>query len=345
MTGAEPFALRPRPQTHAVMNEKRAALGRGLSALISSNDPGPEVAAAMAGEAGSARSESHGDMPNTPLYRFEERVKYLGRVADIEVELIRPNPYQPRKDFDETALDELAASIVQLGIIQPITVRAMGGGRFEVISGERRLRAARRAGLKRIPSYVREADTEAMLEMAIVENVQREALNPIEVAVGYHRLLEECGLKQEDVAQKVGKNRVTIANFLRLLRLPPRVQAALRDGTLSAGHARALVNLEDADVQLKIMQRAIEEGLSVRDVEDLARHAKEPKPAPAERAEPQGETIPPRDALELQRFTDRLRSRLSTNVAIKHKGAAGGRIEIAYYSDDDLERLLDALGA
>lgn len=284
--------------------------------------------------------------PPSSLYQFEDRVRFLGRVAELEIDQIRPNPYQPRKHFDETALEELAASIRQLGIIQPVTVRAMGSGRFEIISGERRLRASRRAGLKRIPAFVREADTEAMLEMAIVENVQREALNPIEVALGYQRLIEECGLNQEAVAAKVGKNRTTVTNFLRLLRLPPRVQAALRDGTLSAGHARALVALEDAEAQVRIMVKAVDEGLSVRDVEDLVRQAKD-KPAASEAPEASApvKPAPNRDDLVLQQFADRLRSRLATQVAIKHKGPQGGRIEIAYYSNDDLERLLGALGA
>ncbi|MCA0270129.1 MAG: ParB/RepB/Spo0J family partition protein [Bacteroidetes bacterium] len=315
-------------------SRKGAALGRGLGALLSAPS-----SAADAPEGGDVR-------PPSSLYQFEDRVRFLGRVAELEIDQIRPNPYQPRKHFDETALEELAASIRQLGIIQPVTVRAMGSGRFEIISGERRLRASRRAGLKRIPAFVREADTEAMLEMAIVENVQREALNPIEVALGYQRLIEECGLNQEAVAAKVGKNRTTVTNFLRLLRLPPRVQAALRDGTLSAGHARALVALEDAEAQVRIMTKAVDEGLSVRDVEDLVRQAKD-KPAASEApgAPVPVKPAPNRDDLVLQQFADRLRSRLATQVAIKHKGPQGGRIEIAYYSNDDLERLLGALGA
>ena len=258
-----------------------------------------------------------------------------------------PNPYQPRKDFDETALDELAASIRQLGIIQPVTVRALGEGRFEIISGERRLRASRRAGLKRIPAYIREADSEAMLEMAIVENVQREQLNPVEVAIAYQRLIEECGLKQEDVAVKVGKSRVAVTNTLRLLKLPPRVQAALRDGSLSPGHARALVTVDDTATQVQIMQRVLDEGLSVRDVEMLARQSREKATAPAPAAaspEPQAPAVPSRDDLEVRALADRLRARFATNVAIKHKGEGGGKIEIAYYSNDDLERLLDVLG-
>lgn len=315
------------------MSKKGAALGRGLSALLPTGS--------APNDAEEPREE--GDVPRSRLYNFEERVRFLGRVAEIDVENIRPNPYQPRRDFDEHALDELAASIVQLGIIQPITVRAMGSGQFEIISGERRLRAARRAGLKRIPAYVREADTEAMLEMAIVENVQREALNPIEIALGYQRLIEECGLRQEEVAQKVGKNRATVTNFIRLLRLPPKVQASLRDNSLSVGHARALLSLDDMKEQYALLRRIQEEGLTVRDVEDAVRESKE-APAPASKA-PVPQALPTRDDLQVRAFADRLRSRLSTQVSIKHKGDNGGRIEISYYSDDDLERLLDMLGA
>lgn len=311
---------------------KTAALGRGLSALLPAQNDASDEDGGKSGGRGR-------------LYDFEERVRYLGRIAEVDVDNVRPNPYQPRRDFDETALDELAASIEQLGIIQPITVRAMDSGQFEVISGERRLRAARRAGLKRVPAYVREADIEAMLEMAIVENVQREALNPIEIALGYQRLIEECGLKQDDVAQKVGKNRTTIANFLRLLKLPPRGQAMLRDGTLTVGHARALINIDDEKVQDELLRRVVDESLSVREIEQIARDVKDaaqeeaappPPPAPPE--------LPLRDSLQLQHFADRLRGRFSTQVKIKHKGADGGKIEIAYYSEDDLERLLGLLG-
>jgi ParB family transcriptional regulator, chromosome partitioning protein len=281
------------------------------------------------------------------MYRVDERVRLLGRIADIDVDHIRPNPYQPRKDFDEKALDELAASIVQLGIIQPVTVRMLEAGRYEVISGERRLRAARRAGLKQVPAYIREADTEEMLEMALVENVQREELNPIEVALGYQRLIDECGLVQEQVAQKVGKNRATVANFLRLLKLPPRVQASLRDNRITAGHARALVNVEDEAEQLRILKRIEDEGLSVREVEDLVRdwhRTREAPPEPATEAAASMPERPDRSFLELQRYTDLLRSRLSTQVQIRHRSdKAGGKIEIAYYSADDLERLLELL--
>ena len=318
-------------------------------------------------EEASEQEGAGGGLPNSRLYHFEDRVRLLGRVADIEVDHIRPNPYQPRKDFDEKSLDELAASIVQLGIIQPITVRGMENGRYEIISGERRLRAARRAGLKRIPAYVREADTEEMLEMALVENVQREELNPIEVAVGYQRLLEECNLTQEQVAQKIGKNRATIANFLRLLKLPPKAQAALRDGSVSVGHARALISLGDEeDVQTRLLREIQEGSLTVREVEERVRSwhraQEEPdEPAPQGDERPAGAAaltvevdpdtpaptsapeLPERDALQVQEITDQLRQRFSTKVKVKHKRDTGGTIELTYFSDEDLDRLVALL--
>src|SRR5690606_23123566 len=259
------------------------------------------------------------ETPRSRLYNFEDRLRLAGRVADVEVEAVRPNPYQPRKDFADEALDELAASIRQLGIIQPITVRALGGGRFELISGERRLRAARRAGLKQVPAFVREADTETMLGMAIVENVQREDLNPIEIALGYQRLIEEVGLTQEDVADKVGKNRTTVTNALRLLRLPPRIQASLRDGSITAGHARALVSVEDEPEQLQLHRQVLDKGLSVRDVERIVRERRERKEAPSKPTPPAAEAqasaaLTPRDRLEIEGMEARLREHLGTRV-------------------------------
>ena len=307
---------------------KKAALGKGLSALLSQTT----------GE------DAQPDGRTARLYDFEERRRMAGRVADLEVDAIRPNPYQPRTDFDEAALEELSASIAHLGIIQPLTVRALGEGRYELISGERRLRASRRAGLKRVPAYVREADTEAMLEMAIVENVQREDLNPIEVALGYQRLMEEVGLTQEQVADRVGKNRSTVANMLRLLRLPPAVQSSLRTGDLSAGHARALVSIEDDAARLDLHRSILDDGLSVRDVEDRARALREPAPDPTPAASPgTDEALPERDRLEVEAIQNRLREALSTQVTVRHRGAEGGKIEIAYYSPDDLERVVEAL--
>ena len=236
---------------------KKVALGKGLKALLPSLEPD-------AGEALEGEETTAGQ-----LYQFQDNRKgrLQGRVAEIDIANIRPNPYQPRQTFEDEALDELAASIQQLGIIQPITVRILGDGQFEIISGERRLRASRRAGLEKIPAFIREADTEEMLEMAIVENVQREQLNPMEIALGYQRLMEECELTQEKIAQKVGKKRATVANFLRLLKLPPPVQAALRDESISMGHARALIPVDDKNIQLDILTEIEVAGLSVRDVE------------------------------------------------------------------------------
>lgn len=313
----------------------RKALGRGLNALL------PVEHEDDNGDTGGGNQLSR-----TQLYRFEDRSRMVGKVADVDIDLISPNPYQPRRDFDDESLEELAASIQQLGIIQPITVRALDNGRrFEIITGERRFRAARRAGIKTVPAYVREADTEEMLEMALVENVQREALNPIEIALGYQRLIEECNLTQEQVADKVGKNRVTIANTLRLLKLPPRIQASLRDGSLSAGHARALISLDDETLQLRLLKEIEEKQLTVREVEQRVRNllkAQETEPPTPE--DDQEKELPARDQLQLKQYTDRLRNRFSTQIQIKHKAkGSGGRIEIAYYSDEDLERLLELL--
>jgi ParB family chromosome partitioning protein len=316
------------------MASKKAALGKGLNALLPHDDEGD------------LSRDPSGDMSQSKLYRFEDRVRLLGRVADIEIDHIRPNPYQPRRDFKEETLDELAASIRELGIIQPITVRALGGGQFEVISGERRVRAARRAGIKRVPAYVREADSEAMLEMALVENVQREELNPVEVALGYHRLIEECGLTQEQVADKIGKSRTTVTNFLRLLKLPPRVQACLRDKTVSVGHARALITIDEEEVQLGLLDEIRDEDLTVRDVEQRVRawrEAKEAPPSPEPEPPAPSPAKPDRDDLQVKEFAKQLRSYLSTQVQIKHKKDGSGRITIEYYADEDLERLMELL--
>ncbi|MEM1269935.1 MAG: ParB/RepB/Spo0J family partition protein [Bacteroidota bacterium] len=309
---------------------KKAALGKGLSALL------PTAGLEEAKEGG-------GGLETSRLYRFEERMRFVGRVAELDVETIQPNPYQPRLHFDETALDELSRSIQQLGIIQPVTVRALGDGQFQIISGERRLRAAKRAGVRKIPAYVREADTEAMLEMALVENVQRQDLNPIETALGYQRLIEECDLTQDKVAEKVGKNRSTVSNFLRLLKLPPRVQASLRDGDLSTGHARVLVSLDNTAVQYAVLDRILDEGLSVRQVEQLARDLSEPPAPPEPKSAQETADGPSLEQLQVEAFTNRLRSHFSTMVNIKRKSDGSGKLELSYYSDEDLERILELL--
>lgn len=316
---------------------KKSALGKGLNALLPEDRE--EDAPDEGGEAAEGQSE---------LYRFEDGTQLLGRVAEVAVERISPNPYQPRQEFSEETLDELAASIEQIGIIQPITVRALDDGQFEIISGERRLRAARRAGMERLPAFVREADSEEMLEMALVENVQREELNPIEIALGYQRLVEECGLTQEEVAERVSKSRATVSNFLRLLRLPPRVQAALRDKEVTMGHARALIAIDDEDTQVELLQEAIEEDLSVREVEQRVRSwrdaEEESSDEPAEVGdEGPASSTPDRSNLQIEDFRNRLRSEFGTQVQIAHKQDGEGTIEISYYSEADLERLVELM--
>lgn len=302
------------------MSKQRSALGKGLGALLPEEDQREPD-----GEAG---------------INLDDRRRHAGSIAEVRVDRVDPNPYQPRETFDEQLLEELASSVRQLGIIQPITVRSLKSGRFELIAGERRLRAAKRAGLSSIPAFVREADSEAMLEMAIVENVQREQLNPIEVALGYRRLMDECDLTQENVADKVGKNRSTVANFLRLLNLPPVMQAGLRDGLLSMGHARAMIPLENEKTQRELLEEIARKDLSVRDVERRVRKLTRPED---DRPKKQRE-LSRSEKLELRRMTDEIRRNVGTKVAIKPATAGdGGRIELEYYSNEDLERLVQLL--
>jgi ParB family chromosome partitioning protein len=308
------------------MSKQKSALGRGLGALLPDSEESQRGPSAI---------------ENTKLYNFDERIRSAGAISEIRVATVSPNPYQPRTEFDETALDELSRSIRQLGIIQPITVRKVGGDRYELISGERRLRAAKAAGLSTVPAFVREADTEAMLEMAIVENVQREELNPMEVAFGYQRLMDECDLTQEQVATKVGKNRSSIANFLRLLKLPPEIQKGVGEGVLTYGHARALLPLEDVTLQQSLMDEIAASGMSVREVEQRVRQLLKRSSKPASTSKPQAARA---ISVEMGAIADRMRRALGTKVQIKPTGDdKGGRIEVAYYSDEDLERILELL--
>lgn len=311
----------------------RKALGKGLNALL---PPDEESANPYIGR----------DQDESGRKGSGSSTTVVGRIYHVPVANVVPNPYQPRTEFDEESLEELAASIRQLGIIQPITVRVREQGGYELISGERRLRASKRAGLERIPAYVRDADVEAMLEMALVENVQREALNPIEVALGYQALMDEVGLTQEQVATKVGKNRSTVANFIRLLKLPPRIQAAIRDGRVSAGHARALIMVEDEDLRDQLLDEIVDKDLSVRQIERRVKSIQREDRQEAKSTERRDETqeMSRRDLLFLQQYTNRLRSRYGTQVQIRHRSNdEGGKIEISYYSADDLERVLELL--
>ncbi len=268
-------------------------------------------------------------IPDVPLEESEERVN---SIQEIEVRKIRPNPFQPRGNFDETALAELRDSIAEKGIIQPITVRRKDDG-YELISGERRLRAVTQLEIERIPAYVLdvESDTE-MLELSLIENIQREDLNPIDVARAYHTLLTECKLTQEQVSRRVGKERSTVANFLRLLKLPEPIQQSLVKGEINMGHGRALVAIEDRSLQMEIWEKAVKNNLSVREVERLAQKGTKPGKKVQEKSDEK-----PYFIVEAE---DKLRAALGTQVRIKH-GKKGGRIEIEYYSDDELERILE----
>ncbi|MBK9283137.1 MAG: ParB/RepB/Spo0J family partition protein [Sphingobacteriaceae bacterium] len=229
---------------------KKPALGRGLSALL--ENAKTDITTKQTGDA-------------APVVNSVSVIK----LAHIEV-----NPFQPRTNFDETALQELSASIKQHGIIQPLTLRKLGYDKYQLISGERRFRASQMAGLREVPAYIRVADDQAMLEMALVENIQREDLDPIEVSLSYKRLIDECNLTQEQLSEKVGKQRSTVTNFLRLLKLPAPIQKSLRESEISMGHAKALINIENEDRQLAIFALTLEQNLSVRQIEELARGEK-----------------------------------------------------------------------
>lgn len=256
-------------------------------------------------------------------------------VLDIPIGHIRPNPHQPRTDFNEKALDQLASSISKHGLIQPITVRYLGQKRFELISGERRLRASKLAGIAEIPAYVREVNDEEVIAFALIENIQREDLNPLEIALGYQRLIDECEYTQVEVAERVGKNRTTITNTLRLLQLPDFIQAALRDESISSGHARSLINLKSEEDQRKILKTILSKSLSVRQTEELVRSFD--KKSEQNRKKPVKKVEKP----FLVNLSKRLRERLGTKVSIREKGKQGGEIRIEYYSNDDLERLIN----
>ncbi len=259
-------------------------------------------------------------------------------IVALELSKVRPNPYQPRLDFDPAALEELARSIVEKGVIQPITVRRASEGTYELISGERRVRASQDAGLKTIPAYIiKVSSDEEMLELALVENLQREHLNPIEIAVSYERLIEECRLTQEEVAKKIGKDRTTVTNFLRLLRLPEKIKNSLRQDEISMGHARALITLPDEKTQLRLHSKIVSQALSVRKVELLVKDFGKKK----EKHGGRGSSA--RSDGSFQSIETRLRQSLGTKVMIRKQPGGGGEIVIEYYNPGDLDRLLELL--
>ena len=304
---------------------KKKALGRGLSALLSDSpsDDQLEVDALI----------NRGQDPTI----HTTQVSASG-MTEIPMDEIEVNPFQPRSHFDQESLKELAESIHVHGIIQPITVRKLSQHQYQLISGERRFQASKLAGLKTIPAYIRAANDQQMLEMALIENIQRENLNAIEIALSYQRLMSECNLKQDELGERVGKNRTTVTNYLRLLKLPPDIQISVRDNKLSMGHARAIINVENADQQLYIFKRTLEEDLSVRKVEDLVRTLSQGKSGPKVEAEnPQAQA-----SKEIVNLQTKLSSHFGTRVVIKSDGKKGD-IRIPFLSVEDLNRILDIL--
>lgn len=289
---------------------KKKGLGRGLSALLEDSNTDVTERSPMA----------EGTQP-----------RVAGGVASIPITQIEPNPFQPRTHFAPEALLELAQSIKELGIIQPVTVRKMGYDKYQLISGERRFRASQVAGLTEIPAYIRIANDEGMLEMALVENIQREELDAIEVAISFKRLLDEVNLTQEGLSDKVGKDRATVANYLRLLKLPPEIQLGLRQRQIGMGHARALITIQDPAKQVELYQRIVESQMSVRQVEELAREDKRPLGKV-----PTGSKM---NAAQHKQLSKQLAGMFGTRVSVKQNELGKGRIEIAFKSDDELLRI------
>ena len=282
------------------MADKR--LGRGLRALI----------------------------PDIPAEESEDR---KSSIQEIEVRRIRPNPFQPRENFNETALENLKNSIAEKGIIQPLSVRKVDDG-YELIAGERRLRAVTALEIERVPAYILDVESdEDMLELSLIENIQREDLNPIDIAKAYDKLLTDCNLTQEQVSRRIGKERSTVANFLRLLKLPRRIQDSMRLGEVSMGHGRALITIENKELQNNIWKKIIKDSISVRQVEKLAK-AKENKKDKSKK--------PEEKSLFIVEAEEKMRTFLATQVKVK-AGKKGGIIEIEYYSNSDLERLTELL--
>ncbi|MEM6735830.1 MAG: ParB/RepB/Spo0J family partition protein [Bacteroidota bacterium] len=289
--------------------KKRSGLGKGLGALLEDSNDKKSISGSGA--------------------------TLKGAINEIEISKIETNPWQPRTEFDEEALNDLAESIKVQGIIQPITVRALSASQYQLISGERRLQASKRAGLSNIPAYIRIANDQQMLELALIENIQRENLNAIEIALSYQRLLFECNLKQEELGERVGKNRSTVTNYLRLLKLPPDIQVALRDGKISMGHARALISIEDVSLQLNIFHQIIKNELSVRKVEELVRNGPTNKYAPVK-------TLAELDP-EIKALQSKLSSHFGAKINLKANSQNKGEIKIPFNSTDDLNRILEIL--
>ena len=289
-------------------DKNRRALGRGLDAILQS--------------------------PETDITSKDISGDFVaGAIAEIDINLIETNPFQPRTEFDETALRELAESIKEQGVIQPVTVRKLGYNKYQLISGERRLRASKLAGLTQIPVFIRVANDEQMLELALIENIHRENLNAIEVAISYQRLIDECSLTQEEVSEKVGKSRSAVANFLRLLRLPAEVQIAIRDGHITMGHARALINIADKEQQLKLLQQIVEGEMNVRQTEELAEKAKNPEA----KERKQTNFIPEHFKSKIKTLSQTL----NTKVKVKRDVKGHGSVVIDFKDEAEFDRIME----
>lgn len=308
------------------MNNLKPGLGRGLEALIN-----PKIKEKI----------------DTPVALTSNEIKVddgesVDILAKIPIEKISPNPYQPRTEFDSTALEELKKSILENGLIQPITVRRVSKENYELISGERRFRSCKEIGLKEIPAYIIKVDTkEAMLALSLIENIQREELNPIEIAVAYKRLMDECNLSQDEIGKKVGKDRSTITNTIRLLKLPQKIQDGLTKNQISAGHARALINLPNEIVQLEFYEKIIKENLTVRKVEDLVRaFFNPPSKTKLKKIISNGGNITSPMKKDLE---EKLQRVLGTKVLMNQKKDGKGEIIIEFYSTAEFERLFELL--
>lgn len=292
---------------------KKPALGRGLSALL---------------------ENAKTDITTKGI---GENAAVVNSVSVIKIKNIETNPFQPRTNFEETALQELSDSIKQHGIIQPLTVRKLGYDRYQLISGERRFRASQMAGLTEVPAYIRIADDQEMLEMALVENIQREDLDPIEVSLSYKRLIDECNLTQEQLSEKVGKQRSTVTNFLRLLKLPAPIQKALRDREITMGHAKALINIDNEDRQLAIFAMALEQDLSVRQIEDLARGEKI-------KVTPKVSRVEKPLSIEDKTIAKGLEKIFNKSYQFKRNAKGGGSITLNFSNDEELQHIVSFFG-
>ena len=303
------------------MAKQQRGLGKGIGALLGGDNDFAPVRQPV----GYVHKEVVGQRPSQDT----------ADILRIPVDMIEPNPYQPRMSFDQEALDELADSIRTLGLIQPITVRRKEEGRYQIISGERRFRACRLAGMDMIPAYIRDTNDQGMLEMAIVENIQRENLDPIEVAMSYQRLIEECSLTQEQMAVRVGKKRASVTNYLRLLKLPAKIQHDLKVGLLSVGHAKVLLGIDDLKLQAYLCDLVIKEDLSVRQLEDKIKKLTEQK-----KAEPQEEQDLPDEYFKVLEIVGKY---FENNISIKRSGSGKGSMTIHFGSDDEVRKFLKAL--